>query len=234
MVSFMGGLTHLSSRKATDPPMAKRPRKSIAAERRAQILDAFHTCARRKGLASASLREVAEEAGVPVSNLHHFFKNRDEMVSELVKRIVGRIVANLKAEARLSEDSERRTERVLEFLLGSKGQKLEDGSLYYDLWSMAHRSQTVRQTFQDLIRDQRQIFFELLVGTGDLFNLPQAEKKDIANIIIALVEGTFYVLDMDGANVSSKRMAHLTRCFLELYAAERMREKAKKTRSHRS
>jgi AcrR family transcriptional regulator len=211
--------------------MARRGRKSIAAERRAQILDAFHICAVRKGLARASLREVAEEAGVPVSNLHHFFKNRDEMVSELVKRIVGGIVANLKAEARHSGDSKRRLERVLEFLLGSRAQKLEDGSLYYDLWSMAHRSQTVRQTFQDLIRDQRETFFELLVGTSDLFNLPKTEKKEIANIIIALVEGTFYVLDMDGANVCSKRMAHLTRRFLELYAKERTREKAKRKRS---
>jgi AcrR family transcriptional regulator len=213
--------------------MARRGRKSIAAERRAQILDAFHVCAVRKGLERASLREVAEEAEVPVSNLHHFFKNRDEMVSELVKRIVGSILADLRAEVRHSEDPQRRLEHIFEFLFSSRAQKLDDGSLYYDLWSMAHRSQTVRRTFQNLIRDQRETFFELLVGTGDLFNLPQAEKKEIANIIIALVEGTFYVLDMDGANVCSKRMAYLTRRFLELYAAERMREKAKKARSPR-
>jgi AcrR family transcriptional regulator len=211
--------------------MAKRGRKSIAAERRAQILDAFHICAVRKGLERASLREVAEEAGVPASNLHHFFKNRDEIVSELVKRIVGGIVDDLKAEVRDSEDSNRRLKRILEFLLGSRGQKLEDGSLYYDLWSLAHRSQTVRQTFQDLIRDQRETFCEMLVGTGDIVKLSKAEKKEIANIIIALVEGAFYVLDMDGANVCSKRMAHLTRRFLELYAEERMREKASKARA---
>ncbi|MGD0946863.1 MAG: TetR/AcrR family transcriptional regulator [Candidatus Binatia bacterium] len=211
--------------------MAKRGRKSIAAERRGQILDAFHICAVRKGLEIASLREVAEEAGVPVSNLHHFFKNRDEMVSELVKRIVGGIVANLRAEVRHSEDSKRRLKRIFEFLLGSRGQKLEDGSLYYDLWSLAHRSQTVRQTFQHLIRDQRETFFEMLVGTSDIVKLSKTEKKEIANIIIALMEGTFYVLDMDGANVCPKRMAHLTRRFLELYAAERMREKARKARA---
>jgi AcrR family transcriptional regulator len=211
--------------------MARRGRKSIAAERRAQILDAFHICAVRNGLERASLREVAEEAGVPVSNLHHFFKNRDEMVSELVKRIVGSILADLRAEVRHSEDPQRRLEHICSFLFSSRTQKLDDGSLYYDLWSLAHRSQTIRRTFQNLIRDQREAFFELLVGAGDLFNLPKAEKKEIANIIIALVEGAFYVLDMDGSNVSSKRMAHLTRRFLELYAAERMREKANKARS---
>jgi AcrR family transcriptional regulator len=181
----------------------------------------------RKGLERASLREVAEEAGVPVSNLHHFFKNRDEMVSELVKRIVGGIADDLKAQVRHSEDPQRRLKRIFEFLLGSRGQKLEYGSLYYDFWSMAHRSQTVRQTFQDLIRDQRETFVEVLVGASDISKLSKTEKKEIANIIIALVEGTFYVLDIDGANVCSKRMAHLIRRFLELYAEERMREKNK-------
>lgn len=208
--------------------MAKRGRKSIAAERRAQILDAFHICAVRKGLERASLREVAEEAGAPVSNLHHFFKNRDEMVSELVKRIVGGIVADLRAEVRHSEDPQRRLKHIFEFLFSSRAQKLEDGSLYYDLWSLAHRSQTVRQTLRDLIRGQRETFFEMLVGTSNVSRLSKTEKREIANIIIALVEGTFYLFDMDGTNVCSERMAHLTRRFLELYAEERMREKAKK------
>jgi len=211
--------------------MAKRGRKSIAAERRAQILDAFHICAVRKGLERASLREVAEEAGVPVSNLHHFFKNRDEMVSELVKRILGGMLADLRAEVRHSEDPQRRLEHISEFLFSSLTQPLGDGSLYYDLYSLAHRSQTVRQTFRELIRDQRETFFEMLVGTSDISRLSKTEQKDVANIIIALVEGTFYLLYMDGSNVHSKRMAHLTQRFLELYAEERMREKAKKSPS---
>jgi AcrR family transcriptional regulator len=208
--------------------MAKRGRKSVAAERRAQILDAFHLCAVRKGLERASLREVAEGAGVPVSNLHHFFKNRDEMVSELVKRIVGGIVADLRAEVRHSEDPQRRFQHIFEFLFSSRAQKLEDGSLYYDLWSLAHRSQTVRHTLQDLIQGQRETFCEMLVGTSDIAKLSKTEKREMANIIIALVEGAFYLLDMDGANVCSKRMAHLTWRFLELYAEEKMRGKKEK------
>jgi hypothetical protein len=46
--------------------------------------------------------------------------------------------------------------------------------------------------------------------------------------MIALVEGTFYVLDMDGENVSPRRMARITQRFLELYAEEKMREKGTK------
>jgi hypothetical protein len=65
---------------------------------------------------------------------------------------------------------------------------------------------------------------ELLHADG-FSALSKPEMKEIANIMIALVEGTFYVLDMDGENASPKRMARITRRFLQLYAEEKMRER---------
>jgi len=208
--------------------MAKRGRKSIAKERRAQILDAFHRCAVRSGLEKASLREVAEEAGLPVSNLHHFFKNRDEMVGELVKRIVRGIMEGHRDETAGVKDPSARFRRTIDYLFSPKTIQLQDGSLFYDLWSSAHRSETVRQIFQKQIRNQRQTFMDILVETGAFPDIDMAEMKDIANIVIALVEGSYYVMDMDGGNVSPKRMACLTRRFLELYAEDKRRERAKR------
>ena len=205
--------------------MAKRGRKSIAHERRAQILEAFRICAVRKGLEKASLRDVAEEAGLPVSNLHHFFKNRDEMVSELEKQIIGDIIEDLETEFRHDGDPQRRFRRSIDFLFSPRAQKLEDGSLYYDFWSLAHRSETVRRTLQEQIRNHRETLHEMLLETNNMSKLPQADKREIANMIIALVEGTFVILDMDGENVSSPNMARLTTRFLELYAEEKTREK---------
>jgi AcrR family transcriptional regulator len=208
--------------------MARRGRRSIANERRAQILEAFRRCAVRNGLEKASLREVAQEVGLPVSNLHHFFKNRDEMVSELEKRIIGGVIQDLDAQFRDEEDPQRRFRKIIDFLFSPRAQKLEDGSLYYDFWSLAHRSKTVRRTFRDQVRELRELFVEELLRTDGFSSLPRAEMKEIANIMIALVEGAFYVLDMDGENVSPKRMARITRRFLELYAEAKVREKATK------
>jgi AcrR family transcriptional regulator len=208
--------------------MAKRGRKSIADERRAQILDAFHACAVRHGLEKASLREVAEEAGLPVSNLHHFFKNRDEMVSELVKRIVSGIIDDLRAELQNETDLDRRFTRSIDFLFSPNAQKLEDGSLYYDFWSLAHRSETVRRTLREQIRGQRGAMVEMLTETPELAGLSKADMNESANVLIALVEGAFYILDMDRENVSPTRMARLIRRFLQLYVEEKAREKRQK------
>jgi AcrR family transcriptional regulator len=208
--------------------MAKRGRKSIANERRAQILEAFRSCAVRKGLEKASLREIAGEAGLPVSNLLHFFENRDEMVRELEKQLIGDIMEGLETQLRDEDDPQQRFRRSIDFLFSPRTQKLEDGSLYYDFWSLAHRSHALRRTFQNQIQDQRKLFVEQLLDTDGFSALSKAEAREIANIMIALVEGSFYILDMDGENVSPRRMARITRRFLELYASEKMREKRAK------
>ena len=66
------------------------PRPSIAAERREEILQAFETCALRKGLEATTLADVAEEAGLPRPLVRHFMGNRAEMVSGLIERMMQR------------------------------------------------------------------------------------------------------------------------------------------------
>jgi AcrR family transcriptional regulator len=171
---------------------------------------------------------VAEEVGLPVSNLHHFFENRDEMVSELEKRVVGDIMEDVQAEFRDEKDPRKRFGKIIDSLFSPRTQKLEDGSLYYDLWSLAHRSTRLRRTFRNQIRDQRQLFASEFARADGFSALSKAEVNEIANIMIALVEGTFYILDMDGENVSPRRMARITRRLLELYAEDKMREKSAK------
>lgn len=205
--------------------MRKVGRKSVAAERRAQILDAFQRCAVRKGVEGTSLREVAREAGIPVSNLHHYFENRDEMVCELVRRLVDRLMEELEAQLRDLQDPERRIKSLLEMMFGPETQRLDFGALFYDCWSLAHRSETVRQVFQTQIREHRARFIGALRAAPEFSGVSKGDLREIANILIALVEGAYYLLDMDGANVSPKRMARLTRDFLRLYAADRDREK---------
>jgi AcrR family transcriptional regulator len=201
----------------------KRGRKSIAEEKRAQILDAFYNCAVRDGLDNASLRVVAEEAGTHVSVLLYYFKNRETMISELVKKRHNDILGTLQAKIENMKDPEVRVEKIINYLFSPMTQQLKGKSFSYDSCSSAHRSDTVRQTFRDQIREQRKKFMEFLAATSRFSHLSETAKIDITNLVIALVEGTFYLLDMDGENVSLKGMATTLKRFMDLYAEEELR-----------
>lgn len=61
-------------------------RKSLANERRDEILDAFERCIVRYGLDGTSLEQIAAEAGVQRSLIRHYLGNRDALINELIDR----------------------------------------------------------------------------------------------------------------------------------------------------
>ncbi|GAB4124143.1 MAG: hypothetical protein Fur005_31100 [Roseiflexaceae bacterium] len=61
-------------------------RKSLADERRAEILAAFEQCIVRYGL-DVPLEQIADQAGVKRSLIRHYIGNRGELVDQMIERI---------------------------------------------------------------------------------------------------------------------------------------------------
>src|SRR3954464_5163201 len=59
------------------------------AERRAQLVGAALAVASAEGIAAATVRRVAEEAGVALGVVHYCFADKDELFGALAARIVG-------------------------------------------------------------------------------------------------------------------------------------------------
>ena len=57
------------------------PKRVDPAERRAHIVEALLTIVGQRGIDAVSLREVAQEAGVSMGAVQHYFASKDEMLS---------------------------------------------------------------------------------------------------------------------------------------------------------
>jgi AcrR family transcriptional regulator len=71
-------------------------RKSLAEQRRAEILEAYMRCIPVHGL-DAPLEQIADTAGMQRSLIRHYVGNRDALVDEVVARIIERYLARLRA-----------------------------------------------------------------------------------------------------------------------------------------
>jgi len=192
-------------------------RKSLAKQRRAQIIEAFYRCIVRSGLQKASTREIAKEASLQPSILHHYFKDRDEMIEELVKNIVEDISARYIAEIHRYTNPRTRFNKAMDFLYGPALINEEHGSFFYDCWAEAKRNEKVRESFARLYRRFREAIVDLLVETGQASGLSSAEIKEIASVVVAVQDGLSLQWDMDPKSVSLKRMAGLTKRLVKLY-----------------
>ena len=69
----------------------------IAAARRQEIVDAVCRIIATDGLERASLREVADEAGLAVGSVRHYFASSEELLAFSFAAVVDRIVARADA-----------------------------------------------------------------------------------------------------------------------------------------
>ncbi|MGD1937546.1 MAG: TetR/AcrR family transcriptional regulator [Cyanophyceae cyanobacterium] len=68
-------------------------RRSLAAERRGDILDAFEQCILERGIEGTSFQHIAQVLGMDRKMISHYFGNREALVDAVTKRIVDKIDA---------------------------------------------------------------------------------------------------------------------------------------------
>ncbi|MDH4096151.1 MAG: TetR/AcrR family transcriptional regulator [Betaproteobacteria bacterium] len=98
--------------------------------RRLDILRAAARVFRRRGIAAAGMREIAEEAGLSPGNLYHYFSGKDEILLFCQERTLQRMLAAVR-EARGT--AAERLRAVLEAHVHSMLDELESATAHLDV-----------------------------------------------------------------------------------------------------
>jgi AcrR family transcriptional regulator len=111
--------------------------------RREAIIDAALAVARRKGLASVTVRDVAHEMGTSSGLIHHYFETMDDVLAAAFERVAGEELAE--TEAILARSGS--PVRVIAEFLDSYAPVGEDWSfqLWLDAWAEAARRPALRE-----------------------------------------------------------------------------------------
>src|SRR5580698_2955929 len=66
----------------------REPRKRSADGRRAELVEAAGRVVARDGIAAATTRRIAEEAGLPQGLVHYWFASKDELLEEVIMTLL--------------------------------------------------------------------------------------------------------------------------------------------------
>jgi AcrR family transcriptional regulator len=115
-----------------------------AGHRREAIVDAAVAVARRKGLPSTTVRDVAAEMGTSSGLIHHYFENMDEVLAAAFEQVAREDLEQ--TEVMLADAGDARS--VLAEFLSSYGRVDDDWAfqLWLDAWSEAARRPALRAT----------------------------------------------------------------------------------------
>jgi AcrR family transcriptional regulator len=174
-----------------------------AVERRTELVQAAIQVATREGLAAATTRRIAQEAGVSVGIVHYCFRSKDELLGEVVREIAMEgytaAAAALPADGGTAEELIRHAVHGFWALMESTPEKPQ---LMFEVTTWALRTPGV----EPIMRAQR---VRRLDGVKHLMKLIaessgtewQGSVDDLARVVLDVTEGVTlsWLVDRDSA-----------------------------------
>jgi AcrR family transcriptional regulator len=155
--------------------------------RRRAIIDAAHTVARRQGLSTTTVRDVAEEMGTSSGLIHHYFASMDELLAVVFAEVAE---ADLSATRQRMDHAESAVGRLAAYLAGFTDPENDvTVQFWLDAWSEAGRNQTIRQTSRALNVEWHRILSSVIREGVESGEFDDVDADVVAWMALSLLDG---------------------------------------------
>ncbi|MFI0423529.1 TetR/AcrR family transcriptional regulator [Spongiactinospora sp. 9N601] len=169
--------------------------------RRHHIVEAVFRLILREGVPSASLRKVADEAGLNVGSVRHYFANHEDLLTSAAQTIVDRISARIEAHLpRLRSEPDKRpiVEDMLAELLPLDARRRDESTIAFAFVCQSRWDPQLRPLAEQLLRGPRQLVRRILDAAQ------VRDRDDHVERLCALIDGlafkAIYVPTADDAS----------------------------------
>lgn len=162
------------------------------------ILQAAYDCISSRGYANVSLRDIADEAGVVLSQLNYYYKNKEGLFTEVINMVVNKYLQEVDKQLRGGDTAKEKILSLVQFFKKTLEENAKLFRLLYDFTSMAlwspHFGEMLRKLFEDLAE---------LIEKHALNDLPKDSNlrdyapKSIARMLFGAMFGTAIQVILD-------------------------------------
>ena len=181
-------------------------RKSLVAERREDILDAFEQCILERGIEGTSFQHIAQVLGMDRKMISHYFGNREALVDAMTQRIVDDFDVRTN-EAQLNLEASAGVMEIVDAFYGQQDAIVRTEILWTEILAYATRSETIRDRL-------RQSYEKMFRAVGEVLerqypNTPKKQLQAAAYTVATLLDRspTFELIGVKGASIPSAKVA---------------------------
>ncbi|HEX8170248.1 MAG TPA: TetR/AcrR family transcriptional regulator [Thermoanaerobaculia bacterium] len=172
-----------------------RSKEEVVQEFRIQsIQDAALRVIARKGMAAATMQEIAEEAGVAKGTIYLYFRDRDELVEKTFERAIGELMTRIDAALDTNLPIEEKVRAIMTAHLEFFSENREFFRLYLSLRmpeGTAARQRRQKQHCQPQYRARTQKFADAL---AEGMRRGEVRKADPYKLALFIIEGSTAVI----------------------------------------
>ena len=145
----------------------------------------------KKGYASVSLREIAEDAGVVLSQLNYYFKNKEGLLVEVIRMTMGKYIREVKEILVTGSTAKEKMNNLIGYFQYTLRENPNLFRLLFDLTSMAMWSESFGNLLNEMFDDLAQLIEDNILNfTTPEFKLSDYTSHTVARMIFGALFGT--------------------------------------------
>jgi len=173
-------------------------RKAEKTSQSEKILHTAFQCLSTKGYANVSMRDIADEAGVALSQLNYYYKNKEGLFTEVVKMMMHQYLHEVEDKLKSTQNTKEKIASLVKYFNELIRENPELLRLFIDftaqsLWLPSFRRQ-LKKLFADL---SEMIEKSISVGTVMNKNMHEYSSKSVAKLVLGALYGTSIQIMLD-------------------------------------
>ncbi len=194
--------------------MAKRTRRRLTEERRAQIVDAAARTIAERGLPDTRVADIARAAGTSPALILYYFGSKDRLLAEALTYAEDRFFARTAEELAEVASARDRLVRLIERSCDSEGETWADDfrsetMLWLELWARAPRDREVSRNREALDRRWRAIIVDIVKDGQAKGEFSERDPEEFALQLSSLMDGLSVQVVLEDPDVPVERMRDL-------------------------
>jgi AcrR family transcriptional regulator len=157
-------------------------------ERAHEILDAARHIFAAEGYAGLSMRRVAMEVGVSLSNVQYYYSSKDMLIEAVLlytmtifQEKIDRISSEMVRASRVDQ-----FQSTIDMFLGELGDPIT-AAVFFEIWALATRNPFASGLMDKMLARERKAIFKLIQGLAPTISDEQYQLR--AALIVAQIQG---------------------------------------------
>ncbi len=165
------------------------PRKSVAPQRRDQIVEALFECLAEKGHERVTVKDIATQANLHYGVIHYYFKSKDDIVTAMADSIISKYAGLLVERIATAQSVSEKLQKSIDFLVDEFIFNRRLNRVFYNLVQMAFERAAVRTALRRQLREYRRFIAEEMEEGIRSGELAPHDPQEFASFLVALIEG---------------------------------------------
>jgi AcrR family transcriptional regulator len=175
--------------------MEKRIEKTSQSQK---ILQTAFQCLSTRGYANVSMRDIADEAGVALSQLNYYYKNKEGLFTEVVKMMVHQYLHEVEEKLKSTKNAKEKIASLVKYFNELIRKNPELLRLFIDFTAQSLWLPSFRRQLKNLFADLSEMIEKsILAGTVINKNLREYSSRSVAKLVLGALYGTSIQIMLD-------------------------------------